>query len=312
MNRARQVASTWNPNYVASQGPAQGGKIWCKLFPNAAACQEIAAPCPAGHEPCGTTISGGQRCCPSGAPAPGPTRTFTLPSGKRGRVRAHRSYRSPRGKVTFNPNMATVTTRYVKKWVPAYDGRAAIGSRGAWVRLPQDGSNIGTLHTPGLAARRVVIGGVRDGHALIRHRADANPVRSSSTVSTRRRRRRRSTVRVKAPGTTTAKFDWCRWFPNSNKCQQDIAAACPAGTEWNGYHCAPSGNPGRSRRTATVKANPAVSASAHRHQSVNASGMDRLGKALRDLGSGRARLVVDRSGISVRNPDFPGSCNRAA
>jgi hypothetical protein len=293
-----------NPTYAA-QG-ATAASWLCSKFPNLARCQEIAAPCPPGHETCGTTISGAQRCCPSGAPAPGPSRKYTLPAGSTGRVRAHRTYRTPRGGMTFNPNVATVTTRYVKRWAPAYTDRAAIGSRGAWVQLPTGDSDVGVFHTPGLRERRVKVLAVdpENQHALIRYRADAAPNPASrSVVSTRARRSRRAVVKV--PGTTTASFDWCRWFPNGNKCQDKIASACPPGTEWNGYHCAPAGNPGsprvRGRRRATVKVNPSVSPAEHRRQ-AQGGGLAKLGQALRDLGAGRARLVIDSRGIAVRSP----------
>lgn len=345
-----------------------------------------------------------------------------LPTGQRGRVVAHRAYRTPRGALTFNPVIANVTTRYVKKWVPAYFDRPAIGSRGAWVQLSQGDRSIGVLNTPGMPARQVTVLGVEGDHALVRHRAAAgltNPARARSVVSTRSRRRtRRGRVLAPAGGGGAGRIDWCKWFPKGKKCEQEIASACPPGTEWNGYHCAPSGNPGcpagqvqcgkgilsaccvncddpmcgasslaapssgrsgrggmarkkkcpkgqvptddgkgckwppiklpedtgnplgrpkpncppgthrcgsfccknlrssgssgiRSRRSRRVSYNP-VSPAEDRYQATVGRGNATLGQTLRALGSGEARLVIDRSGISVRNPDFPGSCNRNA
>jgi len=295
---------SFNPTY-ASAGTAAAGGMFCKLFPAAARCQTITAPCSGETEPCGLTISGAQRCCPSGAQAPGPSRKYSLPSGKTGRVRAHRSFRTPSGRLTFNPNVATVTTRYVTRWAPAYHGRAAIGSRGAWVELPRNETSVGALHSPGLKARAVKVLAVQDEHALVRYRADAAPNPAyRSVVSTRRRRNRRAVVKVKAPGTSTASFDWCKWFPNSNKCNMQLQAACPAGTEWNGYHCAPSGNPASGvitsprRQSGVILKNP-VSAAEHRRQ-ASGGGFTKLRQALRDLGTGRAKLVVGRQGIDVR------------
>jgi len=387
---------SFNPTSASSGPAAAGGGLFCKFFPNADRCGTIAAPCTGDTEPCGLTISGAQRCCPSGAQAPGPTRKFTLPSGQTGKVRSHRSYRTPRGRVTFNPNTATVTTRYIRRWAPAYHGRAAIGSRGAWVELPRNETGVGVLHSPGLKARPVKVVSVEGDHALVQYRADAKPNPAyRSVVSTRRRRTRKAVVKAPSRGGVAKKMDWCRWFPNSNKCEQQIAAACPPGTEWTGYHCAPSGNPGcpsgqvecgkgitraccddcgdplcginwqaaptggpfgagrrpgrvaragargsrkrpkpscpsgthrcgsfccknlRSSRGASMR-NPGsgvitqarrqsgvilknpVSAAEHRRRANGQSGFEKLRSAFRDLGSGKAKLVVGRQGIDVR------------
>lgn len=255
---------------------------------------------------------------------------YQLPSGTRSMVAKHRLYRTPKGNVSAQPYVARMQARYMRVWLPASWGpQRPAGIHGKWVQLSKHSPNVGLMHAPRMETqlvRVIQIGADVRGQprALVRYARDrvgkakpgrrpnpeANPQGTRTTVSTRKpaRVRRDRFVRISQPVGQAKSSLGCKIFPWMKKCKP-IKTVCPPGTEPDNHGtCLPSGNPhvvhraARGRKKVRLPAhrrgNPEMSVADDRAR--HDTGLDRFRKTLKKLGSGNARIVMDRGGLKIQ------------
>jgi hypothetical protein len=247
---------------------------------------------------------------------------YRLPNGFQGRAQKHRVYRTPGGQVTANPLAIENVVTVKKAWLPAsYNETKPSGIAGTWVQVSPADARVGLVRVPGGEPQQAFVFQVRkDGQGRLRAQVQwspqpprsknpraaylvhtgidgigvngptvrhdivqANPPRRRRPVGTIRATARPTTRGSIAPAGHQGKIDPCAWNYWGKKCQGRLAALCPPGTEWvkATQQCRPAGNPG------------IVSAAAAR-ASVNKSGV------ISDVASGRKRIVLDSSGVSLK------------